>query len=69
MPAITHMMAKEAPSVAVVFVLHEDADAGVLVAGVGMRVDVFFPDDAEEEGAGAVHDGYVGELPVLVVFH
>lgn len=65
------MMAKETPGVAVVFVLHEDADAAAaqVVAHVVARGHVFFPDDAEEERAGGVHDGYVGELPVFVVFH
>lgn len=66
------MMAKEAPGVLVILLLlHEDADAAAAeaVADVVARGHVFFPDDAEEERAGRVHDGDVGQVPVFVVFH
>lgn len=64
------MMAEETPGVAVIFFLHEDADAASadVVADVVARRQVFFPDDAEEERAGRVHDRDVRQLPILVVF-
>ena len=54
---------------ALVLVWHEDADstsAGA-VTDVFPRRQVFFPDDGEEERAGAVHDCDVGEEPIFVV--
>jgi len=41
----------------------EDACNGI----AGSAALVFLPDDGEEEGAGTVHDGYVGEFPVAVI--
>lgn len=69
MPAAAGVFLEEAPGVPVVVGLAEDADAAAVgpVADVEGRVQVFFPDDGQEERAGAVHDGDVGELPVLVV--
>jgi len=64
-PAAADVLLEEAGGVMVVVGLAEDADAAV--ADVEGRVHVFLPDDGEEERAGAVHDGDVGQLPVLVV--
>lgn len=64
-PAAADVFLEEAGGVMVVVGLAEDADAAV--ADVEGRVHVLLPDDGEEERAGAVHDGDVGQLPVLVV--
>ena len=68
-PAAADVFFEEAPGVVIVVGLAENADPAPVeaVANVEGRVHVFFPDDGEEEWAGAVHDGDVGELPVLVV--
>lgn len=68
-PAAAPVFGEEAPGFLVVFVLHENADsaAGSGVANVGAGGHVFFPNNGEEEGPGAVHDGYVREAPVVVV--
>lgn len=69
MPAAALVMAEETPGIPVVLVHHEDADSASTraVADVGARRHVFLPDDGEEQRTGAVHDGNVGETPVLVV--
>lgn len=63
------MMAEETPRKPIVLVHHEDTDSAStsVVADVAARGHVPFPDDGEEEGPCAVHDGDVGEMPVLIV--
>lgn len=82
MPATPSMPPEKGPRLFVVLVRHQNPDAThfrpVPPSGVGRvrgteygvgasTAFVFLPDDAEEEGAGAVHDGDVRELPVAVV--
>lgn len=68
-PTAALVMAEKAPGMAVVLVLHENPHPTPArpVADILARGHVLLPDDAEEQGTGAVHDGDVGELPVLVV--
>lgn len=65
MPAASLAFAEKGPGVLVVVGFGENADAAV--ADVEAGGDVFFPDDGQEERAGAVHDRYVGERPIFVV--
>lgn len=69
MPTAALVMAKETPGKAIVLVLHEDPHPATAraFADVAARGHVLFPDDGEEKGAGAVHDGNVGKAPVLIV--
>ncbi len=69
MPAAALVMAEETPGIPVVLVHHEDAHSASAraVADVGARRHVFLPDDGEEQRTRAVHDGDVGETPVLIV--
>ena len=64
------MMRKETPRVPIVLVHHQDPDStpSHAITDIGARGHVFFPNDREEERAGAVHDGDVGETPIPVVF-
>ena len=65
MPGAAGELLEEGPGVVIIVNLGEDADSAVVDVDGG--VHVFLPDDGEEERAGAVHDGYVGEVPVAVV--
>ena len=47
---------------------YPDSTPRETISNIGARVHVFFPDHGEEERAGAVHDGYVREGPVTVIF-
>ena len=44
-----------------------DNDCGPADGRGGAAAFVLLPDDAEEEGTGAVHDCYVGKFPIAVV--
>lgn len=63
-PAVPLDDVEEAPAVALVVAGHQDADA---LRGLAGDADVLLPDDGQEEGAGAVHDGDVGHAPVAAV--
>lgn len=64
MPAVTNVVGEETPRVAVVFVLHEDADP---VSLAGLVEHVFFPQNRQEKRTGRVHDSDVGKQPAAVV--
>lgn len=69
MPTAALVMAEKTPRMTIVLVLHQNPYPSTArpVANVLARGHVFFPDDAEKQRAGAVHDGDIWELPVFVV--
>lgn len=69
MPTAAMVMAEKTPRMTIVFVLHQNPYPSTArpVANVLARGHVFFPDDAEKQRTGAVHDGDIRELPVFVV--
>ena len=56
-------LGKEAPVIARVLVLHEDADSVL----AWQRAQVLNPDQRHEMRSSAVHDGHVRQYPVVVV--
>lgn len=70
MPAASLIKIEESPGMnAGVFVKqYPDPAPRNAISNIGAGVYILFPNHREEERAGAVHDGYVGEGPITVVF-
>lgn len=64
MPAVTLVVGEETPGMAVVLVLHQDADTARLT---GLVAHVLLPDDRQEQRTSRVHDGDVREQPAPIV--
>lgn len=64
MPAVAHMVGEETPGVAVVLVLHQDANATRLA---GRLAHVLLPNHRQEQRTSRVHDGDVRKHPAPVV--
>ena len=64
------MVAEEAPSEAIVLILHEDSYTSTRysIPNVGAGCHVLLPDHGEKEGPGAVHDGNIWESPIAIIF-
>jgi hypothetical protein len=58
-------MAEEAPGVLIILIGHQYPDSRGL--GTGTIEHILLPDDRQEQGASAVHDGDVGQYPAPIV--
>lgn len=68
MPAAAAIVLEEAPGILIIFCFHENADATFPATGlITVLTHPLFPDDAEEEGPGRVHDGDVWQYPGAVI--
>lgn len=70
MPAAPLVKVEESPGInaGVSVKQYPDSAPGKTVSNIGAGTHVLFPDHGEEERASAVHDSYVGEGPITVVF-
>lgn len=69
MPTTPLMVTEETPWKAIILIHHEDTDAtsACAITDIVTRRHVFFPNDREKEGPGAIHHSDVGKTPVPVV--
>ncbi len=70
MPAASLVKIEKSPGInaGVSVKQYPDSAPRETISNIGAGVHVLFPDHGEEERAGTVHDGYVGEGPITVIF-